>query len=462
MSRLRLLAVLALLSTTLLGSRCDEHEAVPLEELQRDVPPAFDYALYCDAHGTLVGHRSAVLLVHRAEHLERVYADAQAGDTRAEALFRQLEETLLLTGRDLASEASGITCSSLPACVVQWHKLDEFMPSHGAGGLRLRQVMADGFARGAKVQHVRNVVTSAVLDVLLVGTVIKAGVAQAAEAGAAAAEATPGPVQAGSIALAGVEASLAVEELPALEARMAEAEALEAGARHPPRLEVLANYRPSSTRPPSGVEADSPRWTSYVAYWSRRYEELSGTRPLPAGRAEVKPPLTWEAYSPFLGRFQRSLEFQRNATRVLQQARTSGGNPAWLPDMKRPWVTENTGLKPEGSNTVTYADALVLDEASLGSGMRPSVHSFSMKQRDFSAMSDKEAYNQSRIDAREAKTKYGGTVEVRRPGHPLFQKKVVVTRVHLVYDGTSLSPTLKNALSRGAHSYEVEVHFHVP
>ncbi|WP_224249293.1 hypothetical protein, partial [Hyalangium gracile] len=107
MARLLPLALLVLLSVPLMGGNCGESEAVPLEELQRDVPPAFDYALYCDAHGKLVGQRSAVLLVYRAEHLERVYADAQAGDSRARTLFRQLEDSLLLTGRKLAHESLG-------------------------------------------------------------------------------------------------------------------------------------------------------------------------------------------------------------------------------------------------------------------------------------------------------------------------------------------------------------------
>ena len=462
MSRLLSLALLVLLSTPLLGSSCDEPEAVALEELRRDVPPPFDYALYCDAHGKLVGERSAVLLVHRAEHLERVYADAQAGDPRAQTLFRQLEAVLQRTGAELADRSLGFTCNSLPACVVAWHQLDEFMPSRGAGGLRLRQVMADGFSREARLKQVRNAVVSAALDVLLVNTVLKSGTAGVARAEASTAEATAGSVEAGRLAIAGVEARLAAEELPALEARIVEAEALEVGPRYPARLEALTRHRPSRAQPPSGVEADHPRWTSYVAYWDRRYEELAGTRPRPPGQPEVKPPLTWDAYSPFLGRFQRSLEFQRSAARVLQQAREPGSNREWVSDMKQPLATENTGLIREGSETVTYVDALVVDEATLGPGLRPKVHSFSMKQRDFSAMSEKEAFKQAQIDAIEAHTKYGGTIEVRRRGHPLFGKKVVVTRVHLVYDGKNLSPELKKAVWRGAHSERVELHVHVP
>lgn len=454
MSRLLSLAWLVLLSTTLVGGSCDEPEAVGLEALRRDVPPPFDYSLYCDAHGKLVGDRSAVLLVHRSEHLERVYADAQAGDARAQALFRQLEATLLRTGAELADRSLGFTCNSLPACVVAWHQLDEFLPSHGAGGMRLRQVMAEGFAHEAKLKQVRNAVVSAALDVLLVGTVLKTGAAGAAEA-------TVGSVEAGRLALAGVEARLAAEELPALEVRMVEAEALEVGPRYPSRLEALTRHRPSGAQPPSGVEADHPRWTSYVAYWERRYEELAGTRPLPQGQAAAKPPLTWEAYSSLLGRFQRSLEFQRSAARVLQQARESGGARDWVPDMKQPLATENTGLRHGGSDVITYADALVADEASLGSG-KPNVQTFSMKQRDFSAMTEDEAFKQAQIDATEAQIKYGGTVEVRRRGHPLFERKVIVTRVHLVYDGTRLSQLHKQAISKGAKTRGVESHFHVP
>ncbi|WP_224250314.1 hypothetical protein [Hyalangium gracile] len=328
--------------------------------------------------------------------------------------------------------------------------------------MRLRQVMADGFESQARLERVRTTVVSAVLDVLLVGTVLKTRAAGPAAVEASTSEAGAASVEAGRLALAGVETRLAAEELPALEARMVEAEALEVGPRCPARLDALDRSRPVSTQPPSSVGADSPRWTSYVAYWGRRYEELAGTRPLPPGRTEVKPPLTWEAYSSLLGRFQRSLEFQRSAVRVLQQVQEPGGNRAWVPDMKRPLVTENMGLKHEGSSTLTYADALVVDDATLSAGMRPNIHSFSMKQRDFGALSQREALTRVNIDAREAQTKYGGTVEVRRPDHPLFKEKVVVNQVHLIYDGRSLSADLKRVLSSEAAAHEVELHFHVP
>jgi hypothetical protein len=462
MPRALSLALLLLLSSALMGGTCSEPEAVPLEELQRDVAPAFTYSLYCDEEGTLVGERSAVLLVYRAAHLERVYADSRAGNPRAQVLFGQLESALRATGAQLARQSEGVACHSLPACVVQWHKLDEFMPSRGEGGLRLRQVMADSFSHAAKLQHVSNATMAAVLDVLLVGSVLQRGMAGAAETKAASAEAkaataevTAGPVEAGRLAVAGLEARLAAGELAALEVRLAEEEALATAARHPQRLEALARHRPSSSQPPSGVEAEHPRWTSYVAYWHRRYEELAGTRPLPRREFEVKPPLTWESYSALLGQFQRSLEFQRAVTRWLQQQ----GSREWLPEMKQPLVTDNMGLKLEGRATPVYADQFALDQATLGPGLRPSVHTFSNKQRNFAGKSPQEARKQLELDAREAGAKYGGEVEVRRPGHLLFGKKVRVSRTHLVYDATNLDAKIKAALLDAAPNYGVELHF---
>jgi hypothetical protein len=465
MPRLCSLVLLVLLASVQLGGSCSSPDAIPLEELQKDSLPPFDYALYCDEKGTLVGNRSAVLLVYRASHLERVYADSLAGNSRAQALFGQLETTVRATGKQLARQSLGIACGSLPACVVQWHKLDEFMPSRGEGGMRLRQSMADSFSLEAKRQQVRNTTTAAMLDVLLVGSVLRQGVAGATEAQAATADARSAaaeaatPVESGRLALAGLEAQVAAEELPALEARLAEAEALESAARHPPGLKELARHRPASSQPPSGVEAEHPRWQSYVAYWHRRYEELAGTRPLPPRLSEAKPPLTWNSYSGLLNTFQRSLDFQRAVTRWLQQA---DGSRQWMPGMKEPLVTDNTGLQLEGRANPVYVDQLAVDQATLGPGRQPSVHSFSDKQHDFSGKSLEKMLEQFELDSREARIKYSGVVEVRRLGHPLFGQKVRVSQVHVVYDGTGLSSELKDAFLKVAPQYGVQLHFYVP
>ncbi len=451
------MAVLLALSLVLGGGRCGEDEGVPLEVLRRDVAPPFDYALYCDARGRLAGSNADVLLVHRSEHLERVYADAQRGDARARALFGQLEAQVAASGQEMADRAQGLVCTSLPTCTVRWAFLDELMPSRKAGGMRLRHVLAESFEHAARRKGVQNAVINAAMSVLLVGSAL-----EMAEVRAANAEIRAGASQGRKlVGGAGLAEGLSLEEAAALEARLAEAEALEAGARLPANLEALARHRPSVNQPPRGVAADNGRWVDYVAYWERRYEELSGTRQRPAGALPAKPPLVWDGYNAFLGRFQRALEFQRDVARALQQeARLAQTQRHWLRGLEQPLVTENVGLVHEGRVSLTYVDQLVVDEASLRPGRTPSVHSFSNKQRDFRSTSEKEISNQLAADSREALTKYGGMVEVRRPGHPLFGHKVTVSRVHLVYDGRDLTSNVKNKFTREARDLGIELHFH--
>ncbi|MGZ3460022.1 MAG: hypothetical protein ACXU86_16130, partial [Archangium sp.] len=450
MNRWFRVAALVTLSLVLGGSRCGADEGMSIEELRQDVAPPFDYALYCDAQGQLTGKNSDVLLVHRSEHLERVYADAQRGDARARTLFGQLEAQVAASGQVIADQALSPVCTALPNCTVRWQFLDELIPSHEAGGTRLRHVLATNFERTARLKGVENAVITAVLSVLMVGAAV-----EVAEGKAAAAEAR---TLAGGT---GLTEGLSLEEAAALEARLAEDEAQESGTRHPARLEELARYRPSVNQPPRGVAADSARWVDYVGYWERRHEELAGTRQRPAGAPPAKPPLTWDSYNAFIGRFQRALEFQRDVARALrEEARLAEARRHWLRGLEQPIVTENVGLAHEGRVSLTYVDQFVVDEASLRPGRTPSVHSFSNKQRNFKSMSEREIEKQLTADAQEALTKYGGKVEVRRPGHPLFGRKIEVSRVHLVYDEQGLTEPVKKTLVDTAQHLGVELHFH--
>lgn len=460
-----MLALLPVLSTVLLGSDCSEPEAVPLEELRKDVAPAFDYGLYSDDEGQMKGERSAVLLVHRSSHLERVYADAQAGNNRAQALVRQLEATFHATGAKAAAMSEGLACPALPACAVKWQFLDELVPSRGEGGTRLREQLADGFVREARKQRVSNVAYAAALNVLLVGSTWKVATAAAAEARAAAGEGRVGAAEAGQVgqevaleqrlALPGAAGRLAAEEAVAVEARRVQAEALEAGARYTNNVKELAQYRPSLTRPPEGVSPDNPLWPKYVAYWERRYKEL-------AGNPELRGPLKWRPYEALTDMFGRARRFQGSATHAMRrEVLAAQEERVWLRGMKKPQVDENMCVIPEGSTKRYFVDQMAVDEATLGPGQKPVVHSFSTKQHDFSGKTPKEAREQLRTDFAEAKTKYSGTVEIRRPGHPLFGRKVVVSRVHIIYDGSDLLPEVRKALLEEARTRGVELHFHV-
>jgi hypothetical protein len=260
--------------------------------------------------------------------------------------------------------------------------------------------------------------------------------------------------------LVGVEGRVALEEAKALAARLSEAEAIEVGTRCPARLKELERYRPAVSEPPTGVKAESPLWADYVAYWEGRYQELAGLRSSTAGRAELKPPLKWQSYQQFRERFRQALEFQRRVGEAMRsEASGAAGARRLLRGVEQPLVTENVGLAHE-RGFLTYVDQLVVDKASLSAGSRPAVHSFSNKKRSLASRDLDDTLKQLQADLQEARLKYGGTVEVRRPGHPLFGRKVIVTRVHLVYDGQGLTDPLRKALSNEALNNGVDLHFY--
>jgi hypothetical protein len=132
-----------------------------------------------------------------------------------------------------------------------------------------------------------------------------------------------------------------------------------------------------------------------------------------------------------------------------------------LGNMEKPRVDDNVGLSQEGNPSRTYADQFAIDESTLGRGI-PHVETFSTKQRNLTRLGKEDLEKQVKLDASEALTKYGGTVEVRRPGHPLFERQVPVSRVHLVYDEAFVPQrqNLREAMTRAAEHAGVELHFH--
>ena len=467
MARLLRLALGLALSMALMGSRCGDVEAVPVEALRQDVAPSFDYGLYSDARGRLEGERSAVLLVHRSEHLERVYTDAAAGQARARVLVRQLEEATEAAGVGLADRALSLGCAALPTCTVRWAELETVIPSRGPGGTRLRRALARGFEMQARRERMEGAVVTAALNVLLVGGVMMAVEAKAAagEARAVGAEAkylaSAAPVEARWV-LSELEGALSLEEAAAVEARLVEAEALEVGSRLPARLEELARHRPSVEKPPPGVATGHPVWAEYVEYWERRYDELAGLRRRPVEWGPAKPPLQWPGYQVFRGRMRQALEFQREVAETLrQEAGLPVGTRTWLKELTRPRVDQNVGLAHGKTATLTYVDQFVVDEASLRPGVQPSVHSFSNKQRDFRVMNTQQSRDCLMMDAQEAQKKYGGAVEVRRPEHPLFGRDVVVSRVYVVYDDALMSADARGLAETIAEKYNVDFLFHI-
>lgn len=258
-------------------------------------------------------------------------------------------------------------------------------------------------------------------------------------------------VEAGRLRLGG--------EVSAIEARLVEAEALARGARQTTVLAKLAGERPLLEKPLPGAAGREALWRDYIAYWERRYAELASPDALAKG---VKGPLEWPGYQAFRTRVRAAIEVQASVAEMLRgEAKLPAAERMVLRGMKQPLTETNVGLKREGKASVVYVDHIAVDGATLKSSA-PRVESISTKQRDFKRMSENEAKNQVAADAREALTKYGGEVEVRRRGHPLFGRRVTVSRVHLMYDGRLVpgeSP-VRTAMLKAAEEAGVEIHFH--
>jgi hypothetical protein len=452
------------LTLTCLGTACSED--APLLPTEARTPP-FSWDLYlCDGKGVGLKPGADLWLVRRSEHLEHVYALSTSGKEPARTVFKNLEEQFANAGAAVARQVASLRCMAvdLPDCYPQWRFLDELLgPGNGPGSLRLRQALADSFDTTARDLRMKNTLRLSIFNVLMAGTLVKAaiGKAAAAETRAAAVSAeqqalveestaqaqrlAPGRVPAAAV---GAE-RLAVEsgrlivapEISAIQARMVETEALEVGPRCTAVVEDLVRMRPSLERPSLGSAADGALWGDYVSYWERRFTELTAS----GKAASVRPPLTWRSYYAFRARFAEALKFQRGVSaELLREAELPRQERRMLGGMEKPRVDDNVGLSREGSSSRNYADQLVVDEATLQKST-PRVESFSTKQRDLRRMSDRELERQVGSDAREALSKYGDTVEIRRPGHPLFERRVTVSRVHLVYDEALTDPQASQA-----------------
>ncbi|KFA91103.1 hypothetical protein [Archangium violaceum] len=161
--------------------------------------------------------------------------------------------------------------------------------------------------------------------------------------------------------------------------------------------------------------------------------------------------------------FRRGMKFQRSVGQMLRrELELSEHVRRVLRGMRKPRMDENVGLTHPGNTALTYADQFAVDEATLASGAKVRVETFSNKSRNFKGWSEDDIFKQVQADANEALVKYGGIVQVRRPGHPIFGQDVTVSRVHLVYDSETLTPSLKQELPRalGKKNTKVEIHFH--
>jgi hypothetical protein len=188
------------------------------------------------------------------------------------------------------------------------------------------------------------------------------------------------------------------------------------------------------TSPPAGATGH-PLWSEYLEYGRGRLADLrQGTR-VRRGRT-LEPPLKWEGYQQMRGLWLRGLAFERDMAKLLRDdAALPRAQRRFLQDFEAPLVETYVGVR-KPTTDLRFADVLVIEQKPLP-GQPPRVETFSFKSRDFSGLKAEAMEAQMKADAREALRKYGGTLEIRRPG---LEGHVDVQRVRLVYEGGKLKP----------------------
>ncbi|WP_088889362.1 eCIS core domain-containing protein [Leptolyngbya ohadii] len=200
------------------------------------------------------------------------------------------------------------------------------------------------------------------------------------------------------------------------------------------------------TRPPNLSPEDAALWDDYMIYYNNRLNQME--RQLGSGRITAEPPRTWTSYqkartSGATAEALRGRAHQQRVTRSMDEA----GD----------FLTESdVGLsrrRSPGREQVVYTDQLILDRVD------GSVTAVSNKSRNFitrageNLQSDLALVRQQVVeDVNELFTKYSGNLYVRRPQHPLFNQRISVREVVLVYDSRLVTPDLARLIQSVANA----------
>jgi len=208
-------------------------------------------------------------------------------------------------------------------------------------------------------------------------------------------------------------------------------------------------------RPPSLSSGDAALWNDYVNYYNSRLDRLDQQLGSSAGRIRAGPPRTWESYrqARTSGRSAQALRgraFQQDVTRSMDDVNSQylTGSDVGVSRTRNP-----------GQGEVVFPDQLIFEQppASIRPGTGRSVRyrplaqatATSNKSRDFARragdrlQSDLANVRQQVVeDVQELFDKYSGRVYIRRRGHALFNQRVTVSEVVLVYDQRLVPPDL--------------------
>jgi hypothetical protein len=172
-------------------------------------------------------------------------------------------------------------------------------------------------------------------------------------------------------------------------------------------------------------------WNDYKAYYDKRLANMESQ--LQSGKLHSDPPRTWDSY--------RNIRESRSGQTVRGRAHQDRITRS-MDDLSSEYLTgSDVGLskiKKPSKGDVKYVDQLILDRKSGDlTAVSNKSRDFKAKVTDYTTAELETVRTQVRVDVQELFGKYGGDVYVRRPSHPLFNQKVNVRELILVYENKS-------------------------
>jgi hypothetical protein len=111
-------------------------------------------------------------MVQNPDQVERLYADAISGDQRATRTCLELEQYFWDIGVNVAEKAAGLDCILLPPlCAPDWGFLG-FLSRTRPGGVRLRNIIKDGFQTRARALALQNKLVLNMINLLMAGVIV--------------------------------------------------------------------------------------------------------------------------------------------------------------------------------------------------------------------------------------------------------------------------------------------------
>lgn len=193
---------------------------------------------------------------------------------------------------------------------------------------------------------------------------------------------------------------------------------LERGAsrRIPGTRQELEAIRPRLEQRPPDVTQQETLWADYVKYYDTRLEELGAYE---KGLLKKPPqnPIPWEAYQFFKTNVNRGYAFENRITELMaRDAKLPFEQRVLIREVRNFRLDRRVGIFKKGFENVLYVDHMVVDLDSLGPGKAPRAECYSEKSPTFNQMSNEEVADLVNEHITELQMKYGGSIEVRRPG----------------------------------------------